>query len=91
MANSVVPSRWIGPFYGGPLAVWMVTIFHFSTRAGTPQHSQGIIEWLLSRLDPLWLSRMDPYLVGRLDYVVRKAGHLTRRRSLQTVSEQNLV
>jgi len=64
-------------FYVGPLLAWMTFIFFLSTGAGSTENSVGLITRVLGYFSPRLLASLSDYQLYRLDYAVRKLGHLT--------------
>lgn len=59
-----------------PLVLWMGLIFAASTDRGSSAHSRPLVASILRRVAPSLAARMSPETVDRVDFLLRKAGHV---------------
>jgi VanZ family protein len=62
--------------YTLPLLVWMGLIFFLSSDRGSTQHTRPLVRSILRRVAPALAARLTPEQVGRVDYNLRKTGHV---------------
>ena len=63
--------------YTLPLLLWMGFIFSLSTDRGSSEHSRPLIEVILHKLVPTLAAQLSPAQFERLDFDLRKTGHVT--------------
>ena len=67
--------RWL--YYVGPLLLWMLIIFLWSTDFGSAKNLNPRITGIFQRLFPDLARRMDPEIVYRINFNIRKTAHVT--------------
>jgi VanZ family protein len=64
-------------YFYGPAIAWMALIFVMSSRAGSTEHSEALVQTLIRWVSPTFGGTLTPYQAECLDYGFRKACHLT--------------
>ena len=64
-------------FYVGPLLLWMALIFSLSTDAGSAARTRPAVGGIVRRLLPNADAVLSPDLIERIDWNLRKTGHVT--------------
>ena len=64
-------------YYAGPLVVWMLVIFGFSTDAASAERTRPAVGGILRRLLPGLARRLTPAQIDRVDWNIRKSAHVT--------------
>jgi len=65
--------------WGYPVAAigWMSLIFWLSTGTGSTENTRPMVAILIDWIQPGLSDRLGPDWIGRVDWVVRKAAHMT--------------
>lgn len=64
-------------WYVGPLLLWMGVIFFMSTDRGSAQNTAPVVNSILRRLLPGIADRLTPEQIDRVDWNIRKVGHVS--------------
>ena len=64
-------------YYVGPLLVWMLVIFGFSTDVASAEKTRPAVGGVLSRLFPGIARRLTRAQLERVDWNLRKSAHVT--------------
>lgn len=67
--------RWL--HYVGPLLLWMLVIFLWSTDFGSAENINPQIQGIFQKLFPGIAAQMDPETVYRINFNIRKTAHVT--------------
>jgi VanZ family protein len=81
--------RWL--YYVGPLLLWMLVIFLWSTDFGASNNTNPRIFGILQRLFPDLARQMDPDLVYRINFNIRKTAHVTEYAILAILAYRALA
>jgi VanZ family protein len=63
--------------YLGPLLMWMLVIFYFSTDRASADRTRPVVGSILRRILPGIARRLSPQQTDRVDWNIRKAAHVT--------------
>ncbi len=64
-------------YYVGPLLLWMLVIFAFSTDVASAQRTRPALGGIVRGLFPGLARRLTPDQIERVDWGIRKAAHVT--------------
>jgi VanZ family protein len=63
--------------YTLPLLLWLCLIFTMSTDRGSAAHTRPLVHSLLRKLAPTLAAQLTPVQLERVDFNLRKTGHVT--------------